>query len=101
MKQTRYTEKEIQAAYSEWQQSGLSKKAFCEQAKLPCSTFHYWIKKIGSQGRPPVPGFIEMDIIETNIKPTPQAPEVEIEYPSGIKLRFYRLTDANLLKSLI
>jgi hypothetical protein len=41
-----------------------------------------------------------MDIIE-NMKAAPQAPEVEIEYPSGIKLRFYRLTDADLLKSLI
>lgn len=90
----------MKAAYSEWQQSGLSKKAFCEQAKLPCPTFHYWIKKIVSQGRPPVPGFIEMDIIE-NINAAPQAPEVEIEYPSGTKLRFYRSPGADLLKSLI
>lgn len=101
MKKTRYTEKEMRAAYNEWQQSGLSKKAYCLKNDLSRSAFFYWIKKLGSKEEPFANGFKEIKMAKPRSVPGLQVPEIEIEYPSGVKLKVYRLADASWLKAII
>jgi hypothetical protein len=100
MKKTQYTEKEMLALYSDWQQSGLSKKAYCTQTNVPCSTFHYWAKKFNLKAPSPASGFLELKIPKKDINANPLLPVVEIEYPSEVKIKFYSWPDAAWLKSL-
>lgn len=95
----RYTEAEMLGVYSDWQGSGLSKKVYCQNKGLAISTFHYWTKKFRSEGTPSERGFIELSLPQ--LQEVPLVPKVEIEYPSGVKLRFYREVEANWLKTLL
>jgi hypothetical protein len=99
MKKTRYTEHEMRGVYSDWQGSGLSKKVYCQSKELAISTFHYWAKKFRSEGTTSERGFVELDLSQP--QEVPLVPKVEIEYPSGVKLRFYREVEVNWLKTLI
>lgn len=101
MKKTRYTETEMRAAYVEWQQSGLSKQDYCLKNNLQRGTFFYWIKKLGYTESPPAGNFQEIKIPRPESKANFPIPEIEIEYPSGTKLRLYKPADTALIKSLI
>jgi transposase-like protein len=100
---TRYTKQKMLAYYKEWQESGLGKKAYCTQKGLTSSTFFYWIKKLALQKESfPTPsaaaGFTELtlpaQVDAGNIV-------VEIEYPSGVRLKLYRQMEASFIKSLL
>ena len=71
-----------------YEQSGVSQKAFCESAGLNLSRFGYWVRKVRKE-RESVAGFIKVD---TAALPIP-APELELLYPNGVKLK---LQGANL-----
>ncbi|MDQ3395851.1 MAG: hypothetical protein M3512_17325 [Bacteroidota bacterium] len=101
MKKTRYTGTVMWAAYLEWQQSGLSKKDYCHKNKLPRSAFFYWIKKLGCTESLPAGNFQEVKIPRPELKAHHPVPEVEIEYPSGTKLRIYKLADTAWIKPLL
>lgn len=85
--------------YFDWQGSGLSKKRYCQSKALAISTFHYWAKKFRPEGTTAEQGFIELDLPQS--QELPLVPKVEIEYPSGIKLRFYREVEVSWLKTLL
>ena len=101
------------AYYKEWQESGLGKKAYCIQKGLNASTFFYWIRKLALQNQsfsPASPiGFTELTLptqIQTANKVAAQADDgaslvLEIEYPSGARLKLYRQTEASWIKSLL
>ncbi len=91
----------MRAAYLEWQQSGLSKKEYCHRNKLPRSAFFYWIKKLRCIESPPASNFREIKIPRTELKANYPIPEVEIEYPSGTKLRIYKMADTAWIKPLL
>jgi hypothetical protein len=99
MKNTRNTEGSMRTYYEEWKSRGISMKAFSRENELPYSTFSYWVRKFSSDGGLAA-GFVELNVgsSEGSLNPTP---EVEIEYRSGTKVRFYRLTDTSVIKSLI
>ena len=101
MKKTRYTEQEMQAAYNAWQQSGLSKKTFCQKSNLPRSAFFYWIKKLNSKEKQSANSFQEIKIPKTEATFSLQVPQIEIEYPSGVKLKLYQQVDASWVKAII
>jgi hypothetical protein len=101
MKKTLYTEKEMQAAYSGWQQSGLSKKEYCLKNNLSPSAFFYWIKKLAFKEDPSADSFQEIKVPKPKATPNLQVPEIEIEYPSGAKLKLYKQVDACWIKSII
>ncbi len=89
------------AYYKEWQESGLSKKAYCQQKGLTVSTFFYWIKKLALQKESPLPsaaGFTELDF---SLQAATPSLVLEIEYASGARLKFYRLLKASFIKSLL
>jgi transposase-like protein len=108
MKNRHYTEEEMVSFYADWQQSKLCKAAYCQQVGLAKSTFSYWIKKLKLRERqatsspvpatPYVPGFIELDV---SGKREQAYPVIEIEYPSGVRLRCYIQAEASWLKALL
>jgi transposase-like protein len=106
----RYTEQKMLTYYEEWQESGLGKKAYCQQKGLTASTFFYWIKKLALQKQScPTPsaaaGFRELTLpapVEiTAARPATGKPLLEIEYPSGARLNLYRQVEASFIKSLL
>lgn len=99
MKNIRHTEEEMKVLYSNWQKSGLNKKAYCQQIGLPHATFFYWVKKLSAKESNPVADFIELDLVPG----LADAGSVflELEYPSGIRLKVYRQTEASWIKSLL
>lgn len=111
---TRYNKQKMLAHYKEWQESGLGKKSYCSQKGLNASTFFYWIKKLALQNQsfsPPATssssaaGFTEL-ILPAPIQTAAGANDgaslvLEIEYPSGARLKLYRQTEASFIKSLL
>ena len=108
MKNRHYTPEEMISFYADWQQSKLCKAAYCQQVGLAKSTFSYWIKKLKLRERqatsaplptaPSAPGFIELNVSE---KREQVYSVVEIEYPSGARLRCYTQPEASWLKALL
>lgn len=109
MKKTHYTKQKMLAYYKEWQESGLGKKAYCSQRGLNASTFFYWIKKLALQkeslSSSSTAGFTEL-ALPAQIQTAAQANDgaslvLEIEYPSGARLKLYRQMEASFIKSLL
>lgn len=90
---------EMQLAIVElWQESGLSKYAFCKQEKLSRSTFNYWLERFGhslasllrkqrtslSSKTKNTASFVTVNLEST---PSDATPAIELEYPNGVKLR--------------
>src|SRR5689334_8747285 len=111
---THYTKQHMLAYYKEWQESGLGKKAYCQQKGLISSTFFYWIKKLGLQKQAFSPssaaGFTELTLPAPVQIPADQIPAtevhsggvvMEIAYPSGARLKFYRQVEASFIKTLL
>lgn len=99
MKKTRHTEEEMKTLYANWQKSGLNKKAYCQQIGLPHATFFYWIKKFSSKEVSSAADFMELDIAPPFLNY--EAVLLEIEYPSGARLKLYRQAEASWIKSLL
>jgi hypothetical protein len=104
MKKKHHTKEQMLAVYTDWQQSGLGKKNYCNQIGLATSTFFYWAKKFAQNTECPgalcpAPyvdsGFRELDF------PTHAGVVLEIEYPSGARIKLYRQVEANWIKSLL
>ena len=98
------------AYYKEWQESGLGKKAYCSQKGLNASTFFYWIRKLALQNQalsPPATslasavGFKELTLPAPIEIAATGEPLLEIEYPSGARLKLYRQMEASFIKSLL
>lgn len=101
MKKTRHTEAQMQSAYNEWQRSGLSKKAYCLKNNIVSSVFFYWIKKLGAMDDSTTNSFQQIKVPKQKAFPHVQEPTIEIEYPSGVKLRVYQKVDTSWLKAII
>lgn len=99
MKKTRHTEVEMKVLYANWQKSGMNKKAYCQQIGIPHATFFYWIKKLSSKEPSSTPDFMEFDIAPHFSNS--EAVFMEIEYPSGARLKLYRQAKASWIKSLL
>lgn len=82
----------------QWQQSGLTQKAFCGQQSLRYYVFHYWYKRYREQHDVTENGssFVKLKIA----KPV-AAGGVEINYPGGIRLIFHEPVSSNYLKALV
>ncbi len=96
------------AYYKEWQESGLGKKAYCQQKGLTASTFFYWIRKLALQNQSFSPasliGFTELTLPAQQVAADgvhSGSLVLEIEYPSGARLKLYRQAEASWIKSLL
>jgi len=89
----RYSTEDRRRLIEEHSRSGLTKKAFCEQAGINLGTFHGWRKKV-----PPLasaPGFAEVALCMS-----PAAP-IEIDLPNGVRIRVRTTGDVSRTAELI
>jgi hypothetical protein len=89
----RYTQEEMKAVISEWQNSGQSKKEFCRDRKIVYQTFHYWFKRLSGARSS---GFSEVKIPVSN-----QIGSFELIFPSGARMTFQGEPSASWLRDLI
>ena len=80
-----------------WQQSGLSKKAFCTEQGITYHRFHYWHRRYKTHHTTAgtnVPAFIPLQLPATTAS-------AELVYPDGRRLLFHQDVDAIFLKTLL
>ncbi len=80
----------------QWQQSGLTQKAFCEQVNLSYHIFHYWYKRYRNREGEPVSSFIKLAVSSPSI-----CSAAEILLPDGKRILFHQGVSADYLKALI
>ena len=83
----------------QWQQSDLSKKAYCQQQSIKHHTFYYWYKRYRQQQA----GIDNKNssFVKLQISKPVTAGAVEIHFPGGIHLFFHEPVSSNYLKALI
>lgn len=81
----------------QFEQSGLTQRAFAERRGLPLSTLQSWIYRARRQ-RPASAALLPVRIVEA--EPASAAP-IELELPSGARLRFAPGTDPAYLARLL
>ena len=81
-----------------WQQSGLSKKLWCEQKKIAYATFQYWYRRFRAAAAEPEPmdGFLPL-MIDT---PSTSC-WCELIGAGGRRLVFHQPVSAELLHTLM
>jgi len=82
----------MQQAINEWRQSGLSKKAFCNQRNITEQTFYYWVKRVGEER---VAGFTQV-----HVERLPSSVN-EVIFPSGTRMVFQGEPSASWLRELV
>jgi hypothetical protein len=98
MKKKNHTLSQMQALYADWQQSGLSKKAFCHRMGLTTSTFFYWIKKLALPQQDAVVD--KTAFTQLHFSAASQV-LMEIEYATGTRIKFYRQPESSYIKTLL
>jgi transposase-like protein len=99
MKKKKYTSQEQQALVGKWEKSGLNKREFCRENNIIPSTFFTWFKKYGNQKGKENFSQISIPAFENDVDQ--KLPELEIEYPSGVKVRIFKPVAVAWIKSLI
>jgi transposase-like protein len=88
----RYTKEKMREIYLQWQQSGLSRKAFCKEHHIAYGTFQHWIKRLSSSDSS---GFTEIAL-----KPSAEV-FFEVIFPSGARMTFQREPSVSWLRELV
>ena len=85
----------------QWQQSGLSKKAWCEQNNVVYSAFHYWYKlyrnRQSETDKKNGDNFVQLVVHD---RPA-GAPWCELVLDSGRRLIFHHPVAAEFIKNLL
>jgi hypothetical protein len=84
---------------SQWQQSNLSQKDYCEQQSIRYHVFHYWYKRYRQEH--PDADNNNSSFVKLQIAKPVTAAAVEIHFPGGIQLFFHEPVSSNYLKALI
>ena len=80
----------------QWQQSGLTQKAFCQKVNLSYHIFHYWYKRYRDKSIKPSSSFIKLDVSAMSV-----AAQAELILADGKRLLFHQPVSADYLKALI
>ena len=83
----------------QWQQSGLSKKAYCQQQSVKHHSFYYWYKRYRQQH--PDMDNKSSSFVKLKVEMPSVTASVEIYFPGGIRLLFHDPVSSNYLKALI
>jgi len=83
----------------QWQQSGLTKKAYCDQQSIKHHTFYYWYKRYPQQHADT--DNKSSSFVKLQIEKSTATPSVEICFPGGIRVLFHDPVSSNYLKTLI
>ncbi|CAN5420144.1 hypothetical protein BH11BAC5_BH11BAC5_46420 [soil metagenome] len=79
----------------QWQQSGLTQKAYCEQENIAYHVFHYYYRRFREKENIGSPKFLQLQIT-----PAQSAP-AELVLADGRRLLFHQGVSADFLKALI
>lgn len=87
------------AMIEQWQQSGLSQKAFCEQNNIAYHVFHYWYKRhrvaqLGTDNQPS--SFVKLEMTSRA-----EYAHIEVVLPDGMRLLFHQPVSSDYLKAII
>jgi hypothetical protein len=88
------TREQKQELILQWQQSGKSRKAFCEEQGITYNSLVGWCKQFKDQKA--TTGFTEIKINQTTAGLFAQ-----VNLPGGIKIDFYQSVSAEYLQSLV
>jgi hypothetical protein len=80
----------------QWQQSGLTQKAFCQQVNLAYHIFHYWYKRYRITESKPASSFIKLGVSSPSA-----TSHTELLLPDGKRLLFHQQVSIDYLKALI
>ena len=83
---------EMQEICQRWEQSGMSRRVFCEQNNIAHQTFNYWYKRIRSSGSS---GFTEVTLAAGKKK------SLEVFFPSGVRIEFDGEPSVGWLRELL
>src|SRR5215210_8069607 len=84
----------------QWQQSGISQKAFCKEVSLSYHIFHYWYKLYRDKDNTPsASSFIKLGV--PAISAASGTLHAEIVLPNGKRLLFHQPVSADYLRALI
>lgn len=98
----RHEKQKMLVLYKQWQQSGKSLKAFCQESMISPSTFHYWIKKFKDDHAAQAsqsPGFMPLVLGGADVKDSRRA-LLCIHLASGAYIEVYEAIDVEYLKRL-
>lgn len=96
MKKSVSRKSEMEGHFQLWQQSGLSKKKYSEEAGIGYHTFLYWIERL-TEEEPSAGSFKQIKLPVSSALSS----EIEIEYPSGVRIRLASTFPASFIKSLL
>lgn len=84
-----------------WQQSGLSQKAWCEQNELTYSVFHYWYRRFRNQ-QADTNQSGGKDFVQLLVQDKPSdTPWCELVMGNGKKLFFHQSVSAEFIRTLL
>ena len=84
------------AKIADWQQSGLTQKAFCQQNDIAYHVFHYYYGRFRIKENAPASPFIKLQVAPGYI-----STHTELVLPDGKRLLFHQGVSADFLKALI
>jgi len=91
-------QKEMFALIESCKDSGMSKKAFCDQQGLSQAVYYYWQKKYKEVATTLPGGFVPVKC--QGMAPTP-ATGIEIYYPNGVRIHIGDQTELTLVRLLV
>ena len=81
---------------AQFENSGLTQKAFCQKHQIAYSTFQYWLRKCKAEA-PQHSSFVEVSMSEVKNS----FAQLEIILPTGAKIICDAHSDISLIRSLI
>ena len=82
---------EMLSLIEQWQESGKTQQAFCQQNNLTYTTFYYWLKRYRR-------GVDESSFLPIEVS---SGSYIEIRYPGGIILQLPAATSLSTVKQLL
>ena len=80
----------------QWQQSGVTQKAFCQQNDIAYHVFHYYYGCFRSKNNDQASTFIKLQVAPGYV-----STHTELVLPDGKRLLFHQGVSADFLKALI
>jgi hypothetical protein len=86
----RRSESEWREIFERWEQSGLSRGAFCEHEKISKASFDKWKRQLSGAAGPVARPFVELTVPSGSSLPSTSlaSGELEVAFPGGVVLRW-------------
>jgi hypothetical protein len=85
----------------QWQQSGLSQKAFYKQHNIPAHVFYYWLRRYKKQQAGLNQSVTPNSFVQLQPSLVPLAGNIELQLINGNRIIFHQPVSVDYLKALI